>query len=318
MADTVNIWCAFAFLLVMIPVDFKTHAHAIVSITYHSSLADYHNAAAMHALLYHPLLIFSASLLAFTLTTQYTRRGSPWRYILLIFMSLCAYIFPHSIQSWSHTTGWLGRMAAGAVFWNIFTAFDKLVLRGWDYYNYPPVAGDGASTATKVELDPGTKDKDGEPPSHYPGTRSEFTNEVTGNARGIGLFWQVKNVPAFSTTQPAYVPSKSAFLLLNGTAMIACYFLQNLMVHVTLASDRSLRTSAHAPLFARLDELSWAELQTRVVVSLAFWIQQYCLLQFLYALFAIQGVVASGQDIKLWPPQFGPFEDASTIRGFWG
>jgi hypothetical protein len=146
----------------------------------------------------------------------------------------------------------------------------------------------------------------------------DFGSEVSGLARGIGRFWQVKNVPLFANANPALVPTVGAFIFVQATSIVLCYFVNNLTVAATFRLDPQLLRSEYIPLFKRRTNLTVSELWARIVASVGYWIVQYCNMQFFYSLFGLLGGMFSPNDIKLWRPLFGNPKDAYTLRNFWG
>ena len=262
----------------------------------------------------HPLVLFLSASFALTVTAAYTSRYSPLRYLLLAFLALCAYYFPSTLASFARPTGWAGRVPAGAMFWNIVTSFDRLILRGWDYANY--------EQATRVEDQKEQiarpDQKMGDTASPESKTRMDFGSEVTSSARGIGLFWEVKNVPYFSTTRPAFVPSRGAFLCMQIVAVAACYHLHNKTIEATFSLDLQYLSDARIPLLTRITEVSSAELKARVITSIGYWIVQCCMMQFFYSAAGIVAAISNPSTIHLWRPLFGSPWDAYSIRNFWG
>ncbi|KAK5124203.1 hypothetical protein LTR85_001906 [Meristemomyces frigidus] len=151
-----------------------------------------------------------------------------------------------------------------------------------------------------------------------PKNRTEFASEVTGNARGIGTFWQVKNVPPFSAVQPTFVPTRGAFVLKQSIAVVGCYHLHNLAVHALFSLDMRILAPTHVPSVAEALDLTPAHLQTRLLSTVFYWTIQYAMLQLFYSLSGSVRALANPESIKLWPPFFGTPADAYTLRNFWG
>lgn len=263
--------------------------------------------------LFHPLTIFFTSILVFTLTAAHTSRDSKFRYVTLAFLFLPAYALPLSLASYAQTTGWFGRVPAGAAAWNIVACFERLIWRDWDYEHYYP-----ARDVDSEKLDRAKDENWKGASTQYQGSRMDFASEVTGCARGVGLFWEVKNVPYFCKLRPLFVPSLLAFWIVQTGAIISCYYSHNATVDAMLGVDHKYLDAARIPLLTRLPEVSYQELKARVIASLGYWIVQHNMLQFFYSVFAIISVTLNPSDIKSWRPTFGDFRDAYTIRNFWG
>ncbi|KAK6388741.1 hypothetical protein LTR65_007414 [Meristemomyces frigidus] len=260
----------------------------------------------------HPLALFVASNAIFILTAARTSRASPIRYVALGCLIVCAYLLPQSLQSFAQTTGWAGRVCAGAGLNTCLNFTDKLLIRGWDYEHY-------GSSATETAVSAGgQKGSRPLPAGKSPRSRDQFVSEVTGNVRGIGTFWQVRNVPPFSLVQPAFVPSRVAFLFKQTFAVIACYNLHNLAVRILFSLDFRYFETTHVPLFATLGAATTTNLYSRIISTASYWTIQYAMIQFFYSLAGLLSAFTHPESIELWPPMFGSAVDAYTLRNFWG
>ena len=265
--------------------------------------------------LLHPVGLFVLSAGAVKRAARGMEKGLGARYILFAvipYLVILAYLFTLVVARYG-CTGWAGRIPAGAMFWNIVTCYDRLILRGWNSNNYFTHGQDGNGSPMDEEEGHPCENSD-----EALGARMEFGSEVTRQARGIDRFWEVKNVPPFSRMDPNFVPSKGAFLLVQLVAVVACYYAHNLTVEYTFSLDQELLGSNYIPLFTRAANVSGAELKVRIIASLGYWIIQYCSMQFFYSVFALFGSFVDGQETKLWRPLFGSPEDAYTLKNLWG
>jgi hypothetical protein len=269
----------------------------------------------------HPLVLVIASTTIFHQTGALTTSYSPARYPAFLALVIIAYLLPWSLRYFIGTTGWPGRVMAGGGFVCCASFFDKMFIRRWEYEHYYPEA---LTTQTKPAESPKDANRSMNSPqgveclaAQYRGTRTEFATEVTG-ARAIGTFWQAKNVPNFSPEDPDFIPSRTAFMLVQAIAVLGCFWTHNLAVDWILSIDKAYLTLERATLFPDASLLTLADLKARVIVTLAFWISQYCMLQFFYSLAAFLSNPKTPQDIKMWPPLFGLPRNADSIRDFWG
>ena len=171
-----------------------------------------------------------------------------------------------------------------------------------------PENGARDKTSTKTKSDT----------NQFSGARIEFGSEASGNARGIGLFWEVKNVPHFSEAKPDYVPSRGTFILVQSIAVIVTYYLNNVTMEVVSQLDPDLMSSVYVPLLTRLPDLSFVEMKTRVIATLGYWTVQYANMQFFYSAAAIVAAVSNPDSIKDWRPLFGSPRHGCTLRNAWG
>jgi hypothetical protein len=199
------------------------------------------------------------------------------------------------------------------MFWNCVTCADRLLLRDWDYHHYGLSLDREEVSMDGVKSEGGTKQD-----AKFPGSRMDFGSEVSGQARGVERFWEVKNIPHFSEENPELVPTLGAFVFVQTIAIVLCYFLNNWTVAYMYSSDQRFLSEEYMPLLTRLPSATSHELQTRITISIGYWVVQYCNLQFFYSLFGLLGAMSNPSEIRLWRPLFGNAKDAYSLRNFWG
>jgi hypothetical protein len=257
-----------------------------------------------------PLLIFIISNATITLTARFTGRGSAFRYVALILLAAETYSYQYATANTYDTRGWAGRVPGGACSWAIITAFDRLILRGWDYDNYMQ-----RTLAFKRKRNPSIEGASSESAAK---TRMDFASEVTGDARGIDTFWEVKNVPPFSITDPKFVPTRGNFLAKHLIIVVITYHAHNWAIKQMCTLNRGLLDAAYVPLLSRLQDVTYNEIQTRITATFAYWLAQCAFLQCFYSVACIFTAVSTPQDIRPFRPLFGSPSDAYSIRNAWG
>jgi len=263
------------------------------------------------AQLLHPFLLFLTAQTTLTVTAAYTGRDSRFRYAGFVFLLLCAYYMPSLLASYSAATGWAGRVIATGVATNAMGYLDRLILRKWDFADYELMKQKPETTRTASESAEVLY-------RSLPATRMEFGSEVAGDARGIGRSWQVKNVPRFSKLQPSFVPSKTAFLMVNSITLLACFYLHNNTQSWLCQLHASTWASAHSSMVTSLASADVDALGARMLISAGYWVQLICFIQFFYSLAGILATLPDESQIRLFPPLFGSFHDAYSLRNFWG
>ena len=238
-----------------------------------------------------PILIFLASCGLVSLTAAFTDRGSPLRYISLAILLWLSWIFPPLLASFSDNRGWTGRLLGGSVFWNAVTLFDRLILRGWDFGSYSQQTKEASKKTGK--------------PLRDVKTRMEFGSAAAGDARGIGTFWEVKNVPRLEETAPFDVSERMTFVCWHVVIAVGCYYVHNKAISSMLGTDAVMLQDERIPFLSRVSQISMDELYARSVVSLSFWASQRAMLEFFYSLTAALSVLSKPEDIKPFPPLFG-------------
>lgn len=163
--------------------------------------------------------------------------------------------------------------------------------------------------------------------------RKSGPSEVIGDALdrlrfGLGIAlqcrfpatkWPVKNIPPFSRTDPGYVPRKREFLRDMMIKWGAFVLILDLVHLISNDDDKSLTfSSTRIPFFARLVDMSWKELSTRIITVIAYWTIQFIVIEVMYGTFAIAAVALGITAVNAWPPVFGSLGDSYTLRQFWG
>jgi hypothetical protein len=231
-----------------------------------------------NSLLIHPLILLVAQSMVTTSTAAYTNRDSFLRYFSLFLIFGLSWLGLSNFHDYINTTGWAGRTF------------------GHDF-----LGPAGLPEAEKKKQ-----------------SRWEFGSDVSGSARYIGSDKEVANVPHFSQADASYIPSWSWFLFRHICLMVGLYYLNTLCIDIQLRANQDLLTNSYVPFLSRVFEVSTDEIVTRVQISIAYWVAQYCTLQGLYSLFAVIGVCYKPEDLKYWRPTFGPMNTSYTVRGFWG
>jgi hypothetical protein len=149
--------------------------------------------------------------------------------------------------------------------------------------------------------------------------RIKFGFDSMCSFRDIGSSYEIKGVPAFSTKDPKYIPTRQQILLKSISKFYICYLILDLLESIPRPENATLLFSAkNIPVFARLDEISLEETVQRIVGSAAFWGVMYCMLNTLQALLCIFFVGSGLNGVEEWRPLMGSLSEAYTVRGFWG
>lgn len=193
----------------------------------------------------------------------------------------------------SHT--WVAAAAGGLGFWNCVTFFDRLLVRGWDYEDYPPaIVADGKPKRSSRKFN---------------GSRTQFANEAIGSARGVGTWWEVKGVaPGFGEGM-----TMEWYCLSRGPMLVACWLSYNALVEV-LFSERYGNGA-----FVIGGQQSFArELEVRVMATFNHFTRLYLAMNLFTMLGTIVTCCFDRSSLKATKPLFGSLKDAYTLRLFWG
>lgn len=269
-------------------------------------------------LVMNPWIHILASRLIFNYGAGFTSPDSPQRYAVFIVLCLYVWLTLANFTAYVQSTSYFANIIAGIIFNLPLTYFDRLILRKWRFEDRRSIlaistnnkANDGTQRPTQTA---NSMDEDDTISSRF-----AFANEVGGTVRGPGTSWEVKGIPHFSNSDPRWIPSPLTFTIWKLGIMIGCFLLYDHVVDVRLALEKDLLQPSCVPFIARIGEVTWEEVWTRVVVNVTFWVSGYCVLQLLFSIPAIIAVCLNPESVEEWRPAFGTIFDAFTLRKFWG
>ena len=250
--------------------------------------------------LYHPLILFLVENLISTATAAFTHKDSLLRYLAFIICVAISWLAISNFHVYIQTTGWSGRIFAGAIVTVPNVLFDRLIVRKWTF---------GRDCLRPVETSETERKKQ---------SRWEFGLEVSASTRCIGSVKEVANVPFFDQENPQYIPTRSSFLLRHFCLVVGLYYLNAFAIDIQLRSTQELLADVYIPCLSRITQVSLEEIIMRIRISTAYWVAQYCFIQLLYSLFALISVSLKPHELEFWRPQFGSIKTSYTVRGFWG
>lgn len=203
-----------------------------------------------------------------------------------------------------------GFFGAASIF-SVFLYLDAALLSRWTFQG--PTSPLGGLRRVNSQ---------GKPPNTQTSSfssRLRFGYWVSLQSRFPGTEWAVKNIPSFSKSNPAYVPSRSAFLLRNTLKCLIFGFILRATNDLGNPQDNpTLFSSARIPLLTRLGDVTMSEFETRILGVLGYWVVEYLFIDVLYSILACVTVALHITDVEAWPPVFGSVLDACSIRQFWG
>ncbi|KAF9890624.1 hypothetical protein FE257_005755 [Aspergillus nanangensis] len=151
------------------------------------------------------------------------------------------------------------------------------------------------------------------------GERLIFGFSLTFTCRFIGTPDQVKYIPPFSTRDPHFIPSRRQFLQKAALTIVACYigiaFIQS---YIGAVHAKHYVSVHHVLVFRRLPEIMSEEVLTRVMVCVVTLININLTQRGLYNIIGFMAVFVGISEPREWPPFYGSFFEAYTIRRVWG
>lgn len=161
------------------------------------------------------------------------------------------------------------------------------------------------------------------PPTNKLGLQKAFWVIATiTNLRGAGTAQKLRDLPPFSRQDPAYIPSRSSFLV-SRILKIFGYFA--LLVALSVVEREfyypSLKDGDYneekEQFFRRLHDIELRELAIRLYLPILSLGNQYAALSLYHTLLSIVAV-AAGDEPARWPSLFGDIRDAYSLRRFFG
>ena len=191
------------------------------------------------------------------------------------------------------------RAVIGTVFTGLFFAsFERLFCTKWNW-------------------DAGGPDKYRQTATQPPKSLSRYTLDVLSNPRFIGRPWQVKGVPPFSSSEPAYVPSPTKFLAMHFASFVCCILVLDLCAYA-IPPSTTLYSEEAIPVFRCIGGLSTNLTMFRLTSTIVFWLRSALGLIMALDFTALVAVASGLSTPRDWPPLLGSPYELYTIRKFWG
>ena len=147
--------------------------------------------------------------------------------------------------------------------------------------------------------------------------RLKFGFSSTFSFRDINLPTQVKNVPEFSKGL-GQVPSRKGFILQQMITAIICGLVLDISAIPSPPPDNAdIFAWENVPLLTGSHNMTGPKVILKLVTTLVYWVNMYCVMQFVTSLFAIIAVGLNISYVAQWRPLYGSPLEAYTLRRFW-
>lgn len=139
------------------------------------------------------------------------------------------------------------------------------------------------------------------------------------NLRNVNTSWSIKGLPTFSRDRREHVPNKGEFL----RGRIAHILITYLALDAIFASLPAPNPEIDVPeykqaLFSRMGDITLEEIIARPITVLIPAFSIYGIFTIAYNIASVTAVLFGGSEPRNWPPLFGSFREAYTLRRFWG
>ena len=216
-------------------------------------------------------------------------------------------------------TMWASVLAGNASTY-VLRYLDLALLDRWNFDDGGPT-GKKEDSNKSTEVDTIERKRNKEPSSRDPTTwqRLWFGFNVTLNPRQLNTPYQVKNVPAWSSTDLEHVPSRENFLWRTAINISFNYIIVDLCSLGAQPERNAIMFSRDSiGFFSRLEYLGIEEVTIRALASLVLWLNVYCIFRVIHGLLSFLAVGSGISEVQDWAPPFGPLSEAYSIRRFWG
>lgn len=261
--------------------------------------------------LLHPIVLILLSVFATVFTIGFTSSRSIFRPAILPLVCLASYLVILNCKE-RITNFSLASVVAGNGPTYLLAYLDLALLSKWTY------DAKGPTHKTSPIVPSKSSDKD-QRFSRLAGMfdRLYFGLYTTLSPRHVGTPFEVKNVPSFSSRDPAREPSRQEFLTRSAITILICYSIIDLSSLGTGSPEENARLFAQSnvPLF---NEISMEKVAIRIFSTLGLWLNINCFVRLGHSTLAFVFVGSNLSEVKMWRPPFGPLSKIYTVRNFWG
>jgi hypothetical protein len=139
------------------------------------------------------------------------------------------------------------------------------------------------------------------------------------NLRNVNTSWSIKGLPAFSSDHPEYVPNKGEFLGKRLAHILVTYLALDAIFAFLPAPNLEIDVPEYKQaLFSRIGDITLEEIIARPITVLISAFSIYGIFTIAYNTASVTAVLFGGSEPRNWPPLFGSFREAYTLRRFWG
>ena len=251
-----------------------------------------------------------------SMPAYFTRPTSPLRYAVIILASALALSACWIIHDRMDNLGAKAGIATTAI-GTALTLIDRLLIARYSFEAGGPEARRHEHSNRGYQKD---SKKIVKPNRQKPITSPFFFPlELIYNPRGIRKPWQVKKVPAFSTKDRAYVPSRGRFLLRTlAMALFWCVIRDVSAPQPDFLAPDDFIAPGKERFFSRISEVTSEELLLRFAIVIFYWIETLAQLSLASHILSFVTVALGVHQPVDWPPMFDSLGEAYSVRQFWG
>ncbi|KAI4217558.1 MAG: hypothetical protein LQ351_000154 [Letrouitia transgressa] len=269
----------------------------------------------------HPIVFLYLQNLVFVLIIAFTTPSSLLRLAVLPLFLAAAYPVTLSCLEALYRYAWAG-FVGGYIIFSLLGYVEIALISKWSFdVKGPTYFPDPGVSPQNSQSNDGLNASSKTWSSSEILERLKFGYLVATNNRNIGTPYIVKNTPSFSSKDPAYIPSRTAFCLRKLLIIISTFLLIDLVSQnpTTLEQNEKLYPADTVRIFTgKPENLKMDQVLTRLVTVLMYWICTAMVIDASTSAIQLVSVALHIKPVKMYRPNFGPIGEAYTIRQFWG
>ncbi|MCJ1349639.1 hypothetical protein MMC31_007880 [Peltigera leucophlebia] len=272
--------------------------------------------------LLHPVIFYLIEQLLIILILGFTSADSIIRPAFLPLLVACVWkvisICPEKI----HRIPWAA-FAVGTIVCNLLGYVEFALISKWAFEAQGPTSSAGPEPLQALQANRNNRGGSVITTQTCGGSfweRFRFGYFATTSTRNIGTPHVVKNTPPFSSDNPNYIPSRTAFLYRKAIIILLTFLTLDLASQAAQPLEYNIVFfSAEAvPIFTGNGEnLTLGKIISRLGAVLAYWVCTFVALEGFAGLISFVFVALGIDDVRLYRPNFGPIGEAYSVRRFW-
>lgn len=266
----------------------------------------------------HPLALYFVQKTTIILLLAFTSPSSLLRHAPFpVLLSVSFALLPHYSLHVKEPENILA--VAGEVLMGHMEYLEKLLLSQWSFEDYGPIAEIRRTPKLRDRLEKNPHAKGSPPAGLLP--RLRFAFWAGTSQRYIKTPHQTLHTPPYSASHPAYIPSRTVFLVRKALIVLSCILLLDVVALSGLTpKDPAAYSHENSGLFPRLWRGDWSDQWgvTRMRSTFGFWTENGVGIQAYYSTLTALGVALHFSSPADRRPVFGSVAKACTLRGYWG
>ena len=267
--------------------------------------------------LLHPVIFYLLEQLMIILILGFTSADSILRPAFLPLLVACVWKVTSICLETIHRIPWAA-FAGGAIICNLLGYVESALISKWTFEAQGPTSSAGPEPLQAMH---GGSAITTQTCGGNFWERCRFGYFATTSSRNIGTPHVVKNTPTFSSDNPNYIPSRTAFLYRKAIIIVLAFLTLDLASQAAQPLDHNIVffSVEAVPIFTgNRENLTFEKIISRLVTVLAYWVCLYLAMDGFISLISFVFVALGIDDVRLYRPNFGPIGEAYSVRQFWG